>query len=232
MKNNSTSCRALLFDMDGTLVKFRFKVKESRRALIEMLRVMQFDTSEFSEELPTQLIYDRARQQVATGRISRDFGGVKKTLGGILDQFEMDAFSESELMPSAVEVLARLKSRGFKMGLVTNDGRFSADLILGRHDLGRFFEVVVTRDDVDRMKPNPEGVLKALKALGAEPYEAIFIGDSVLDVQAAAEAGVTMVSVVGGVHSSERLVKASPDYLIPTLSGVFDVIQEINGRDR
>ncbi|MBI2184384.1 MAG: HAD family hydrolase [Thaumarchaeota archaeon] len=221
--------KTLLFDMDGTLIKFKFKVKESRRALIAKLREMGFDASSFSEEMPTQLIYDSALQQIRQRKLNLEFKAVKGTLGVILDRFESEAFSESELNPSVVDVLSYFKSQGFKMGLVTNDGRAAASVILDKHSLRRFFDIVITRDDVERMKPDPEGILRASAALGVDPSEALYVGDSVLDVQAAKSAGIgTVVSIIGGVHANDRILKAAPDLIVSKPSDLLEVFGKTN----
>lgn len=216
--------KAVLFDMDGTLIKFKFKVKESRRALIMKLREMGFDTSRLSEELPTQLIYDGVLEQLRLGDLKIGFREVRRTLGAILDGFELEAFSNSELYPSIVELLSYFKSKGLKMGLVTNDGRAAASVILDKHNLRGFFDIVITRDDVGRMKPDPEGILKAATALGVTASDAMYVGDSVLDIQAARSAGVgTVVSIIGGVHTNDRLVKAAPDFIMSKPSDLLEM---------
>ena len=219
----------LLFDLDGTLIVFKLRVKESRRALIETLRGLDFDVSSLSDEMPTQLIYDEVKRQIESGSVDADFNRVRRILGNILDDFELEAFSQAQLTPSIIDVLNRFKSRGYRMGLVTNDGRRAATQVLETHSLGKFFEIVVTRDDVERMKPSPEGIQKALKALDALPGKAIYVGDSALDIRAAREAGVLAISLVGGVHSNERLLTAHPDLIVSAPTDLIGALETIEG---
>ena len=81
--------------------------------------------------------------------------------------------------------------------------------------LGHLFDAVVASDDVERNKPHPDGILRALELLGARPEEAAYVGDSPFDVEAARRAGVHSVAVGwGGIHTREKLEAAGPDAFV------------------
>ncbi|MDA8193473.1 MAG: HAD family hydrolase [Thermaerobacter sp.] len=92
--------------------------------------------------------------------------------------------------PSVVHLLTELSSRGLLSALVSNKGRRSMIISLARTGLGRWFPVVVTGDEVSRTKPDPEGIHLALSALAVRPDQAIYVGDSGTDIQAARRAGL------------------------------------------
>jgi HAD superfamily hydrolase (TIGR01509 family) len=87
------------------------------------------------------------------------------------------------------DFLADLRASGRRMGVVTNGGA-EQFMILEHVGLLRFFERMVTADDVAEGKPSPEGVLLLLERFGASPDRALFLGDSDLDMLTAERAGV------------------------------------------
>ena len=85
-------------------------------------------------------------------------------------------------------------------------------------ELRRFFEVTVGAEDTERHKPNPEPLLLAIERLGEGVADAVYVGDSPFDVQAAKAAGMGSVAVTWGrIHSRERLERERPDVVADTV---------------
>lgn len=103
---------------------------------------------------------------------------------------ECAAVADGEFLPGAADLLAGL--RGTPAGIVTRNSRDAVLLALGElaDDLA-----LVGREDVRRLKPDPEGVLAVLAGYGARPEQAVLVGDTFHDVQAAHAAGVRSVVV-------------------------------------
>ena len=81
---------------------------------------------------------------------------------------------------------------------------------------------LVASDDVEHNKPYPDGILRALELLDAQPGEAAYVGDSPFDVEAAKRAGVHAVAVGwGGIHPRERLEAAQPDVFVERPEELF-----------
>lgn len=92
-------------------------------------------------------------------------------------------------------LLRQLKTSGYKLGIVTGKARRSLDLSLDSLELNNIFDVIVTGDDVELPKPDPEGINKALEELGLSNKEAIFLGDSDADILAGKQASVYTIGV-------------------------------------
>jgi HAD superfamily hydrolase (TIGR01509 family) len=119
--------------------------------------------------------------------------------------------TEPFAMPGAAEVLRALCGK-LSMGVVTSSRRDHFDLIHARTGFGRFFEVVVTCDDVRRTKPDPEPYLRALEITGRPPSECVAVEDSERGLLAAQSAGLecwvipTALSRDGDFRTADRLL--------------------------
>jgi phosphoglycolate phosphatase len=98
----------------------------------------------------------------------------------------------------ATEVIASLRGEGISLGIVSTKFRYRIEAILSREGLLDLFDVIVGGEDVERHKPDPEGLLTAIKRLGCSVSEALYIGDSVIDAEAARRARVPFVAVLSG----------------------------------
>jgi len=123
---------------------------------------------------------------------------------------DLEAFWE------VVEVLPRLRAEGRRLGIVTAKRRATVQLAFDRlQGLEANFDVVVAHEDTSRHKPDPDPVLFAIEKLGAEPAQAVYVGDSPFDIRAAKAAGVFAVAVSwGGIHPDERLLAEEPDAFV------------------
>jgi FMN phosphatase YigB (HAD superfamily) len=107
----------------------------------------------------------------------------------------------------AVAELAELAGR-YRLGAVTDTSVMTgADVrrVLAGSGLGDLLEVIVTSVDVGGAKPDPRGVLAAMRALGVDAGETLFVGDADVDAGAAANAGVRFVRAGGGRSPGDRL---------------------------
>jgi len=111
-----------------------------------------------------------------------------------------------------VSVVRRLKNDGKRLGLVTSKVRTGAVRGLKAAGLEPDFDVIVGADDVRNPKPHPEPVLVALGLLGAQPGEAVFIGDSRHDLESGRAAGVKTAAALWGPFDRAHLADLEPDY--------------------
>lgn len=130
--------------------------------------------------------------------------------------------------PKVLEILAFLRARGVKQALFTSKGRKSAFITLGRLRIEGYFDFILCGDEVKRAKPYPDGVVRILEYFGVHPKEALYVGDSPLDAQAAHGAGVAFVLALwDSFHRSEignikaERVFASPEEMLLWVQKVY-----------
>ncbi|MFI5404706.1 MAG: hypothetical protein ACHQYR_03160, partial [Candidatus Gagatemarchaeaceae archaeon] len=106
---------AAVFDIDGTLVTFKFDVAGTRKALISELASRGFDTDGLGMKTPTQQIVDHARSQVGSGKNPNEFLELRKELYSILDGFELESAGAASIFPETRGTLDRLLSNGVRL---------------------------------------------------------------------------------------------------------------------
>ena len=119
-------------------------------------------------------------------------------INNIFDQFDADALTRWSLNPCAKSTIKKLKEKGFPVGLVTNVGSIAIEGAINTLGLENLFDSVITRNDVRRLKPSPESLHLASKALKVNPDSVLFIGDSFDDIGAARAAGMKCCFIKGG----------------------------------
>ncbi|MFN2471849.1 MAG: HAD-IA family hydrolase [Gaiellaceae bacterium] len=127
----------------------------------------------------------------------------------------LDSYRTIRVFPGVDAVLAHLREDERTLGMVTVKSRATVELTFEIAQLGSYFETVVTGDDVERHKPEPDALVLAAGRLGADPSSTAYVGDSPFDIQAAKEAGMRAVAVSwGGIHPRARLAQHRPDAIV------------------
>jgi len=213
-------------DMDGTITQFNLDYMAARRKALEEVEKLNLRTPEMTEQLSLYVILKKLKDELDADT----FTSLRRRFYSLLQEMEVKAANEVILYPGAVETLRKLRARGLKMGLVTNNGRVGTGITLRRCELAGFFDAVVTRDDCDEMKPDPGPVRKLLAEMHVPLKEAILVGDGVIDIMAAREAGLPSVAVATGPFPSERLIQAEPDYLLGSVNDLPLLIEQLDAK--
>ncbi len=216
--------KGIIFDVDGTLVQLKVDPVKMRLTMIGVLKERGFDVSSLNLSSNSQTIIETAMTQIRAGWIEQDAGEVRAHLYSVLDKLELEWGAEAHPIDGIDDTLRKLGEASLRLGVVTNSGRASAGELLGRHKLVRHFDVVVTRDDVSSMKPDPEGILKAMHMFDLPKESVIYVGDSGIDIRAAKAAGVKMAAVTSGFYSEERLKQEGSDYILRTANDLFRIL--------
>lgn len=196
----------VLFDLDGTLADSLPFIKKTYRLVFALLGLPWAD-----------------------GEVMRWIGRPLEDIAGYFAKSKEKEFLELykvyyhlehdrsiSLFPGTLEMLEDLKGRGLRLGIVTSKGRDGTERAVELIGLNRYLDVIVTAHDVSRHKPFPDPIFKALSFLGALSQEAIYVGDSWLDLQAGKKAGTITLGVTWGLATREELIASDPDGLLET----------------
>lgn len=117
------------------------------------------------------------------------------------------------LYTGVIEALSELRKKGFKIAIVTTKFHYRIEQILNKYNANNLIDVIVGAEDVKVEKPNPEGLLWAIKYLGVEKEEVIYVGDSIVDAQTAENAKVKFVAVLTGTTLSSEFERYNCEYI-------------------
>lgn len=206
--------QAVLFDLDGTLID---TAPELAAAVNLALRREGLDA--VAPQQVRAWIGDGTRALLA--RALRAAGAPQDDLDARVQSlwpgFEYDyaqaCGQQSTLYPGVRRMLERLHGAGIGVGLVTNKESGFAHRLLVRHDLNACFDLLVCGDTLPVRKPDPAMLTHALHALQCEPAQALYVGDSAIDVRTARAAGVAVWAVTHGYGGPLRGADA-PDRFI------------------
>ena len=213
----------ILFDLEGTLVDFQWRLDEAVKEILPVLAASGVDTHRYRASSSYAGLFNTTRD-LTQGWNPRKSARLFEQLGIIYDKYDKDALSRWAPYPDTLSLLEKLAKAGYRMGVVSNCGAYAANSVLARLNLSGYFEITLSRNDVSYIKPSPEGLVLALEKLCVSPGRALFIGDSINDILAAQ--GVPMAScfLSGG---ESRVTGEEGDiatFQISSLSGLAHIL--------
>jgi HAD superfamily hydrolase (TIGR01549 family) len=215
---------AILFDLEDTLIQTPWsdhqRVMEFRRKTREKLLELGIPPSVLEGIERATLMRNRATEYVEKNLKKADAEKIYQEMEKFLIQYELDSAQKSKLFPDTIPTLESLRKLGMKIGLVTNTSMKAVNTVFQLHSLKPYFDVVVTREKVKKLKPDSEGILLALKALDADGF--FMVGDLVHDVSAAKSAKGTSILVR---RDSEEQIDFEADYVVKSLTEILNIIQ-------
>jgi HAD superfamily hydrolase (TIGR01549 family) len=175
---------AVLFDWDGTLVN---TIPMIYRANVVALR-------EFGITMSRE--WYRERYTPDWRRSYRELGIPEDKWNDIAARWAQEMrLGRPRALPHARPAIRRLRAHGIRLGLVTASTRNVVEHNLERLNLDGTFEAIRYADDVERSKPHPDALLEALDQLAVAPGDAIYVGDTTVDLEMAEAAGTPFVAV-------------------------------------
>jgi len=210
--------RAILFDLDGTLI-------DSERLILASYRHAM---REHLGHVPPEDVWKATIGQPLVVQM-RMFAEREDQVEAMIRTYVSHNLAHHDEyvrpFPAVRATVAAVRESGRLLGIVTSKKRRATGMGLARCELPEdWFAAIVTADDVERYKPEPEPVLKALSLLGAEPGEALFVGDSTHDMRSGRAAGVRTAAALWGPYTREQLEPTEPDLWLERPADLLNVL--------
>ena len=204
---------AYLFDFEGTLVTFEWNLTKGISAILNEIELIGYSMNLF-EGSPSYVDIHKVASVISE---QDDESTIMNVIAEVHDQFDADALSRWKLYKDAKQTLNKLKNNGKLLGLVSNVGSKAINSAINKLELDDIFEIVITRNHVSRLKPDPEGLLMAANSLKIDPDSILFTGDSYDDLGAAKAANMKSCYLSGGQDEINVDDGIQPDFIITRL---------------
>ena len=210
---------AVLFDLDGTLVD----------TVGAFYLLAKLTGAEFGLEISKDRMYETLNhgisywEHVVPNSVEDRPAMIDKLNNRAMQLWPEIIKDKAGVFSGVYETLSALKTAGYTLGIVTGSGERSLGLL---YELGvaGLFDAVISGADVKNRKPDPEGLYKCLKRMDTAPNDAVYVGDSVIDMQASRAAGVLPIGVLTGAGTSPTLCKAGAYRIVSSHEQVMDLL--------
>lgn len=211
----NSKINTLLFDLDGTLIDTNELIIATYLHTLEKYYPGQYHREDVIPFMGPSL--------------KENFGSIdpKRTEEMIHEYRTFNHEHHDELVkefPHVFETIQTLKEKDFQLGIVTTKLHDTTLKGLKLTKLDRFFDCIITLDDVSKPKPDPEPVFKALEQLKSAPEQAIMVGDNYHDILAGKNAGTKTAGCAWSVKGKDYLAQFKPDYMLNEMSDLLTIL--------
>lgn len=220
--------RAILFDLDGTLIDSAPDLRASVNILLAGLGRPQLTLPRVRSMIGAGIPKLVERALAATGEPAEgeEFG---RLVMEMMEIYASHLTVFTTLMPGARDAIEAALESGALLGVVTNKPQRPTEAILDHFRLAGDMAVVIGGDAGPPKKPAPDILLAALDRLGIDPGQALMVGDSAADVAAARAAGIS-VSVVRNGYATMPADELGADLVIDDLRRLGEAVAILGGR--
>lgn len=211
--------KAVIFDMDGTILN---TLEDLKNATNYSLR--QFGMPERSLEEVRMFVGNGIRKLVERAvPAGTSEEKIDQVLDVFLEYYEIHSADNTSPYPGILELVEKLKKSGIKTAVSTNKADVPAQE-LGRKYFNGIFDLIVGQQDGLKVKPAPDSVNKILSILDIQKKDAIYIGDSDVDVQTAKNSGLDFIGVSWGFRGREFLEKNGAKNIVDNANEILDLV--------
>ena len=224
MTPTSNTPRLVMFDLDGTLVETAPEICDAVNDTLRHFALAPVAQQQVNDWIGhgthSLLVQALAFSQGITEAAVRASATLAELAAVFKTHYALRCGTRSQPYPDVLDTLERLRQRGAHLAVVTNKESAYTQTVLDAHALTSYFDAVICGDTFATKKPSPDGVLACLAQFGVAASEALFVGDSSIDVATARNAGVPVWAVPYGYNMGQPIAASAPDRLIATVAEI------------
>ncbi len=188
-------------DIGGIIFDFDFTLVDSSKGVVECVNyaLKKLNFTEYSEKEINKTIGLTLEQTFMMLSKNQHLDKIKKFKRFFIERADEIMTDFTKLFTDTPIVIKRFHKKNFKLGIVSTKFRYRIEEILSRENLLDYFEVIIGGEDVSTLKPNPSGLLLAVKKLNLTSSQVMYIGDSIIDAETANRASISFIAVLSGV---------------------------------
>ncbi len=220
--------RAVIFDLDDTLVASTVDFAKFKRLVIQRIGAYGDDSSFYSPEETIVKILTRFEHRMRErGVAETEIRSMLADLDRIMDGVELERVSETTAINGAVALLSYLRMKGTRIGILTRGCEEYALTALKITGMQGLVDMIGCRNSNTKAKPDPESYLNLVRALGVPKEETIFVGDHPIDAQCASNAGVPFIAVRTGDVPEDDLRNAGSLEVFPDVMSMISWFEKL-----
>lgn len=210
-KTKMMSYKAVIFDLDGTLVNSLEDLADSMNEVLTNHGLPVHTYYEFRNFIGRGL---RNLVIKALPEQNRDEELINSCLASMIDIYRGNCINKTKVYDGIPELLTELSKKGIKMAVFSNKADEFTKQIVKLLLPNLHFEAIVGLTDENLRKPNPANALAISKILNIAPSEIVYCGDSIIDMQTATNAGMYAAGVLWGFDTEDELLKTGAKLII------------------
>jgi beta-phosphoglucomutase family hydrolase len=205
--------KAIIFDMDGVIIN----------SIPAHIKAWEIPLSKYGVNFKAENFYEEFQR--CNGMTTKDFGKLFKERYNIKvdDKVLSDSKHENyinlikniEVFDNVLEFIKLLKEKGFQLAIATSEPKKIVDIVVEKFELNKYFKIIITVDQVEKPKPDPEIFIKAANALGVSPEQCIVIEDSPAGVKAAKSANMKCIAIT---NTNKEIDLQEADFIINNIN--------------
>ncbi len=209
--------RAIVFDLDGTLIDSRHDIADALNVALRASGRNALAVEEIS-----RYVGDGAKRLVSrAARLPDDSPELESLVESFLAHYTAHPAEKTRLVLDARSTLDALEAE-HALALLTNKPRKTTDAVLRALGIDSRFRITVAGGDLPEKKPHPLPLFHIARQLGFELAQTVMVGDGPQDILCGRAAGTLTVGVEGGFSTPEELRAVAPDALLPRLGELVD----------
>jgi len=214
------SIHAVFFDFDGTLAKLNIDFALIRQAVLDLAGAYGAPLDGMTKLYVLEMI--KAAQDLISKIHPKKEEAFLAQAVALITKIEIEAAKKGELIAGTRDMLAELKRRNIKAGVVTRNCKAAVMTVFP--DILNYCDTLVTREMTRNVKPHPEHLTVALRSLGAAPESSFMVGDHPMDIKIGRDAGILTIGVLSGYSTSDELLKAGADFIVSKAADIIGVL--------
>jgi len=220
-----TKLHAVIFDLDGTLIKSKIDYEKMANEIKNVLVSEGIPVKELDDRVKVYrfiLEGEKAFKNFCMGKEKID--KIQDRLRDTMNRVELETVDLVEKASNAEKTLRSLKQRGLDIGIATRGSHKYAEKTLNITGMRDYIDVMVARDRVEKPKPNPLHLLKVIDLLNTSTEKVIYVGDSPTDFMTSRAAGVAFYGYRRSPRWTRRLIEIGCEKIIDDLYDIIDIV--------
>ena len=214
------SLESFVFDFDGTLAQLNIDFSLMRNVVIDLIFAYNIPLDGLKNLFVLEMI-EAGRELICRCNPGKEIDYIEKA-NRLISNIEIEAAKKGKLVDGIRQMLAELKARDIKTGVVTRNCRRAVRKIFP--DIDSFCNVVITRELTSNVKPHPQHLRIALEALDTAPEHSTMVGDHPMDISIGKEVGAYTIGVLTGCSDVNILHKAGADIIIKSAAEIVEYL--------